>query len=79
MEEVRRECRNHGLREPRVVERTAHPQRGLFEWVEFRRNRKDEPPRPGYGFRLEFDKDVPTPFTLGYGCHYGLGQFAAAE
>ena len=50
---------------------------GLFEWVEFRRNRKDDAPRPGYGFRLEFDEPVPAPFSLGYGCHYGLGQFAA--
>ena len=50
---------------------------GLFEWVEFRRNRKDDTPRPGYGFCLEFDEPVPVPFSLGYGCHYGLGQFAA--
>jgi CRISPR-associated protein Csb2 len=76
--EVKRECRNHGLAEPVRVELMSES-KGLFEWVEFRRNRKDEEPRPGYGFRLEFAEGVPTPFSLGYGCHFGLGQFAAAE
>jgi CRISPR-associated protein Csb2 len=75
-DEIRRECRNHGMKEPRTVTMLAASP-GLFEWVEFRRNRKDDTPRPGYGFRLEFDVPVPAPFSLGYGCHYGLGQFAA--
>jgi CRISPR-associated protein Csb2 len=75
--EIRRECRNHGLTEPRTVT-MLEGSPGLFEWVEFRRNRKDDAPRPGYGFRLDFDEPVPAPFSLGYGCHYGLGQFAAA-
>ena len=75
-DEIRRECRNHGLKEPRSVTMLAGSP-GLFEWVEFRRNRKDDAPRPGYGFCLEFDEPVPAPFSLGYGCHYGLGQFAA--
>ena len=77
-DEIRRECRNHGIKEPRRI--TMLPgSPGLFEWVEFRRNRRDDAPRPGYGFRLEFDEAVPAPFSLGYGCHYGLGQFAAVE
>jgi CRISPR-associated protein Csb2 len=73
-EELRRECLNHDLPAPARIElvRTA---RGPFEWVEFRRNRKNEPPRSGYGFRLEFDTAVHAPFSLGYGCHFGLGQF----
>jgi CRISPR-associated protein Csb2 len=75
--EIRRECRNHEIREPRSI--TMVGSGGLFEWVEFRRNRKDDEPRPGYGFRLEFDEPVPAPFSLGYGCHYGLGQFAQTE
>jgi CRISPR-associated protein Csb2 len=74
-DEVRRECQNHGIQQPRTVQMLAKAP-GLFEWVEFRRNRKDDAPRPGYGFRLEFDEAVPAPFSLGYGCHYGLGQFA---
>jgi CRISPR-associated protein Csb2 len=75
-EEIRRECRHHGMAEPRLV-------RGFegsgFAWVEYRRNRKDDEPRAGYGFRLEFDRPVPVPFSLGYGCHFGLGQFDAVE
>jgi CRISPR-associated protein Csb2 len=76
--EVRRECRNHGLREPVTVE-LLEKSPGLFEWVEFRRNRKDETPRPGYGFRIEFAEAVPAPFSLGYGCHFGLGLFDAVR
>jgi hypothetical protein len=48
---------------------------GLFEWIEFRRNRKDDAPQPGYGFQIEFAEPVAAPFSLGYGCHFGLGQF----
>ena len=73
-EELRRECRNHGLPQPTRIELLRHASE-LFEWVEFRRNRKDDPPRDGYGFRLEFDSEVHVPFSLGYGCHFGLGQF----
>ena len=73
-EEVRRECRNHRLLEPARVDLLERPT-GLFEWVEYRRNRKQDPVRPGYGFRIEFAEPVPTPFSLGYGCHFGLGQF----
>ena len=76
-EEVRRECRNHSLPEPVGVDLLPHAP-GLFEWIEFRRNRKDDPPRPGYGFRIEFPEPVACPFTLGYGCHYGLGRFEGA-
>jgi CRISPR-associated protein Csb2 len=75
-QEVRRECRNHCLAEPVAVE--VLPQApGLFEWIEFRRNRKEDTPSAGYGFRVRFAEAVPAPFTLGYGCHFGLGQFDA--
>ena len=52
---------------------------GFFECIEYRRSRKDEAPRPGYAFRLVFDEPVATPFSIGYGAHFGLGQFAPAE
>jgi len=77
LEEVKRECRNHGLPTPSGIS-IAKP-RGPFDWVEFRRNRKDETSRPGYGFRIKFDEPVAAPFSLGYGCHYGLGQFDRTE
>ncbi len=73
LEEVRRECRNHGLPEPVYIApaRLNSP----FVPVRFRRNRKDDPPRPGYAFRIGFVEPVSVPFSLGYGCHFGLGQF----
>jgi hypothetical protein len=47
--------------------------------MEFRRNRKDDRVRSGYGVRIEFSERVPEALALGYGCHFGLGQFRAAE
>jgi len=31
----------------------------------------------GFAVRLLFDDPVPGPIALGYGCHFGLGLFAA--
>lgn len=76
--ELIRECANHGLPAP---ERVGMIGRALlqggrsFRWLEFRRNRKGHPSRVGYGFRLAFAEPVRGPFALGYGCHFGLGQF----
>ena len=33
----------------------------------------------GYGFRLSFSEQVSGPLALGYGCHFGLGQFVPEE
>ena len=38
-DEIRRECGNHGLQQPRAIQMLASSP-GLFEWVEFRRNRE---------------------------------------
>jgi CRISPR-associated protein Csb2 len=73
-DEVRRECRNQGLDQPVSIERLDKIA-GLFDLVEYRRNRRNDEVRPGYAFRLRFERPVLTPFALGYGCHYGLGQF----
>jgi len=78
--EVARECRNHGLPEPVKVEPAAELSiRGSrsIRWMEFRRNRKEDRVRSGYGLRIEFDEPVPETLALGYGCHFGLGQFRA--
>lgn len=76
-DEVRRECRNHRIdAEVQIEPMDGLP--GLFHEVEYRRNRKDDPVRPGYALRLTFDRDVATPFAIGYGSHFGLGQFRAA-
>ncbi len=72
-EEIRRECRNHGLPEPEKIEELERA--GNFPGSKFRRNREGDPSRPGKAFRLTFEKEVTAPFSLGYGCHFGLGQF----
>jgi CRISPR-associated protein Csb2 len=71
--EVRRECRNHSLPEPIEVRHrhTLRPER-------FRRSREGDPSVPGYDMEITFDQEVRTPFALGYGCHFGLGQFEKA-
>ncbi len=76
VEEVRRECRNHGLQEPLAVE-ILKRMPGFFHEVEYRRNRKDDPVRPGYPLRLTFARKMVVPFAIGYGAHFGLGQFRA--
>jgi CRISPR-associated protein Csb2 len=69
-EDIRRECRNHGLPDPiKVMQRhSLRPER-------FRRNRESDPSLPGYDVEITFDREVRTPLALGYGCHFGLGQF----
>jgi CRISPR-associated protein Csb2 len=77
-DEVRRECHNQGFEQPGEVERLSK-MNGLFDIVEYRRNRRNDPVQPGYAFRLRFERPVLTPFALGYGCHYGLGQFRPVD
>lgn len=76
--EVRRECGNHRIgAEPSKVELLdAMP--GLFDVVEYRRNRKEDPVRPGYALKLTFAEPVLAPFAIGYAAHFGLGQFRPA-
>jgi hypothetical protein len=47
--------------------------------MEFRRNRKEDRVQSGYGLRMEFNELVPETLALGYGCHFGLGQFREAH
>jgi CRISPR-associated protein Csb2 len=78
-DEVLRECRNHRIAEPEVVEQTDRMWGGIFHEVEYRRNRKKDPVRPGYALQLTFSAPVPAPFAIGYGAHFGLGQFRKAN
>jgi CRISPR-associated protein Csb2 len=68
--EVWRECGNHGLPPP-VEIKECHDLRPH----RFRRNREGDPSLIGYDIEITFPEDVQTPFALGYGCHFGLGQF----
>jgi CRISPR-associated protein Csb2 len=52
-----------------------------LRWIEFRRERLfgggSRGQGVGYGFVIEFAEPVDGPLCLGYGCHFGLGLFAA--
>jgi len=77
IKEVNREAMAHGLPSPtRVtpVSKLVNHGRSCY-WSEFRRNRKKDPVRMGYGFELEFQDPVVGPIALGYGAHFGLGLF----
>lgn len=67
---------------PRIVSlRSVHSliRRGhRVSWLEFRRWRtKGRGPAVAcaYGFKMELDSPAAGPIALGYGCHFGLGQF----
>jgi len=48
-------------------------------WIEFRRERSagggQRATNSGYGFMIKFPERVAGPIALGYGAHFGLGQF----
>ena len=52
-------------------------------WIKFRRERLTgagaKAASSGFGFRLTFSEPVSGPIAIGYGCHFGLGQFAVQE
>lgn len=79
--ELCRECGNHGVPAPkhiRMIDRTTGRGR-QFRWIEFRRNRKGGDSIMGYGFEIEFDEPLCGPIALGYGAHFGLGQFRPVD
>lgn len=83
-DQLLRELRLRGLAMPVKVERIAGPLRLSaaaqvpMPWSAFRRQRaKDRLTTGTCGFRMEFSELVRGPLLLGYGCHYGLGQFVA--
>lgn len=79
--EVRRDLSEAGMPQPRGIEplSSLRTSRGEVQWFEFVRSRKNEMPRYGYGFRLEFDEPVPGMLSVGYGAHFGLGLFLPHE
>ncbi len=77
-DEVRREAVNHGLPEPVGVtplDKLSGRGGRDFRWLQFQRNRKGDQPGMGYGFEILFSEPVTVPIALGYGAHFGLGQF----
>ncbi len=74
-DEIRRECLNHSVGGELESVEVLPAMPGRFHSVEYRRNRKGDPVRPGYAMRLTFRGPVLGPFAVGYGAHFGLGQF----
>lgn len=76
-----RELGARGLPAPRSITRISHAELGdrRLAWLQFRRERLQGNAPPGqamgHGFRLVFDELITGPLALGYGCHFGLGQF----
>ena len=76
--EVKKEAVYHGLPEPvevKPVEKLLLKNGRSIRWLEFRRSRKGESRQIGYGFEMVFSEPVFGPVAIGYGAHFGLGQF----
>ncbi|MFW6105710.1 MAG: type I-U CRISPR-associated protein Csb2 [Chloroflexota bacterium] len=76
------EITRRGLPEPDTIEALDYTtSRGKkLLWRSFARLRKGSSGAyagGGYGFRMMFPQPVRGPIALGYGCHFGLGQFQA--
>jgi CRISPR-associated protein Csb2 len=85
-EQVQRECRARGLREPLVVERLSTIAGGggrPLRSVDFERVRSKlrvaQPDKNGSFLRLTFAETIHGPVALGFGCHFGLGLCDAAN
>lgn len=83
--QLRTELARRGFPAPVGVEPVRHTGMGGKDvrWLEFRRERVNGAGRlaspMGYGFRVTFDEPARGPLALGYGCHFGLGQFVAVS
>ena len=75
--EIEKECLFHNLPVPKTIRWIPYADKynRPIRWLEFMRSRKNFPVRRGYGCIIEFDQPVSGPFSLGSGCHFGLGLF----
>lgn len=65
-------CLGAALSDPRAGDS------GLVRWCEFETSRRRyKPTTPAMGFEVTFDHPVAGPILLGFGSHYGLGEFEA--
>jgi CRISPR-associated protein Csb2 len=70
-----------GIREI-ILDRTIKSRhyRELFPLEFYRWRRHGQDPAGGaYCFRITFEQPIAGPLALGYGCHFGLGQFAPVQ
>jgi len=81
-DQLRSEILRRNLPEPEDIHWKDHTKssgKKLFwrNFSKFRRGGSGAYAGGGYGFRLTFRNPVRGPLALGYGCHFGLGQFCA--
>lgn len=86
---VRKELRRRPwlteLEDKVTIQRTFRTTLGGTEtsWLKFRRERRRgngmKSSTEGFGFKLSFSCAVSGPIALGYGSHFGLGQFVAVN
>ena len=83
--QVARDLLRRGFPTPEHIEPLDHTKINgkKVRWLEFRRFRNGgggqfADPR-GFGFEIVFAEPVRGPIALGYGCHFGLGQFVAVQ
>ncbi len=75
--ELIHELANHGLPKPisfKLLDKSSKNGHSYY-WLDFKRNRKDDPVNLGYGFEVVFEDYLLGPFSIGYGAHFGLGTF----
>jgi CRISPR-associated protein Csb2 len=85
LELERREAFRSGADAVEIEPLLQTQQRGTYlggqftSWLKFRRERLAGDGRQagslGFGFVLRFPEPIRGPLALGYGCHFGLGQF----
>ncbi len=75
LNEVRKECKHHGVEGQVMDVEPLEKIAGLFHQIEYLCTRKVDPARPSYVVKITFDREVRVPFAIGYGAHFGLGQF----
>lgn len=80
-DQIRRECRERGLPDVVMLERSATimvngRERRSTHFHRFRGKRGlRQPDTRGSFWRITFGKPVQGPVALGFGCHFGLGLF----
>ena len=80
-DQIRRECRDRNLPEPMRLQQhpDVHIAGKTLRPIHFHRFRSKrgltQPDRRGTFWSLEFGEPISGPFTLGFGCHFGLGLF----
>ena len=78
-DQLRRLCQDVLGHEVVSVDPYEPKSQSAFGWNRFVRYRKKDRERmagrQGLGFRITFAQDVEGPVVLGYGAHFGLGQF----